>query len=107
MRSCVQIAKRSFLVAVTAGVNLHAMNDALKSISASTVTMRRFGPSGSWKKKNNVLEHTSAVITRRSNDVFFDSNGIFVIINAATSSGKYLSWKSESGVELPRLSLCR
>jgi hypothetical protein len=76
----VQIAKSSFLLAVVAGMNFQAMHDALKRISASTVTMRRFGPSGSWKKKNNALEHTNAVITRRSNDVFFDSKGILVII---------------------------
>ena len=29
MSSCVQIAKNSFLLAVVAGMNLHAMNDAL------------------------------------------------------------------------------
>ena len=86
MSSCVQIAKSSFLLAVVAGMNLHAMNDAPKRISASTVTMRRFGPSGSWKKKNNVLEHTSAVITSRSNDIFFDSNSIVVIIMPDTRS---------------------
>jgi hypothetical protein len=42
--------------------------------------MRRFGPSGSWKRKNNVLEHANAVSTRRSNEIFFDSNGILAII---------------------------
>src|SRR5262245_18609240 len=48
--------------------------------------MRRFGPSGSWKKKNNALEHTNAVTTRRSNDVRFDSNGILVIIEYFAAS---------------------
>jgi hypothetical protein len=47
-------------------------------MTASTVTTRRFGPSGSWKRKNNVLEHTSAVIPRSSNDVFFAVKGIVV-----------------------------
>lgn len=80
MSSCVQIAKNSFLLAVVAGMNLHAMNDAQYRISASTVTMRRFGPSGSLKKKNNALEHTSAVTTKRSSDARFDFNGILVSI---------------------------
>jgi hypothetical protein len=76
----VQNAKRSFLLAVVTGMNLHARNDAPKRISAKTVTMRRLGPSRSRKKKNNTLEHTNAVTTRRSKDVRFDSNGILFII---------------------------
>src|SRR5262245_47342096 len=78
MSICAQIAKSSFLIAVVVGMNLHTMKDTLYRISASTVTMRRFGPSGSWKRKNNVLEHTSAVIPRSSNDVFFAVKGIVV-----------------------------
>jgi len=42
--------------------------------------MRRFGPSGSWKKNNKVLEHRNAVITKRSEDFFVDANGIDLII---------------------------
>src|SRR5678816_1361303 len=42
--------------------------------------MRRFGPSGSLKKKNNALEHTSAVTTKRSSDVRFNFNGILFSI---------------------------
>ena len=44
--------------------------------------MRRFGPSGSRKKKkkNNALEHRNAVITRRNKDFFVDANGIVLII---------------------------
>ena len=79
MRSCAQIAKRIFLLAV-AGMNLQAMYDAPYRIRASTVTMRRFGPSGSCKKKNNVLEHRNAVITRRSKDFFVDANGMVLIM---------------------------
>lgn len=86
MRSCVQIATRSFLLVVIAGMNRHAMNDAPQRISASTVTMRRFGPSGSWNKKNNALEHASAVITKRSKDVRFDSNAILFIIEYFSES---------------------
>src|ERR1041385_4685560 len=47
-------------------------------MTASTVTTSRFGPSGSWKRKNNVLEHTSAVIPRSSNDLFFAVKGMVV-----------------------------
>jgi hypothetical protein len=32
------------------------------------------------KKKNNALEHTSAVTTKRSSDARFDFNGILVSI---------------------------
>jgi hypothetical protein len=50
--------------------------------------MRRFGPSKSWKKKNNVLEKMSAVNTSRSKDVFFDSNDTVVIIPQGLLFGK-------------------
>ena len=70
MRSCVQIAKNSFLIAVVAGMNRHAMNDATKSINARTVTMSRFGPSGSLKRKKSVLDQQNAVIPKTSNDPF-------------------------------------
>ena len=80
MSTCVQIAKSSFLLALVTGISFQAINDALQRIRASTVTMRRFGPSGSWKKKNKALEHTSAVTTKRSKDARFDSNGILFSI---------------------------
>jgi hypothetical protein len=61
MRTGVQIAKSSFLLAVVAGMNRHTRNDATKRITASTVTIRRFGPSESWKRKKSVLEQANAV----------------------------------------------
>jgi hypothetical protein len=42
--------------------------------------MRRFGPSGSWKKKKSVREQASAVIPRRSNDFFVDVNSIEAVL---------------------------
>jgi hypothetical protein len=42
--------------------------------------MRRFGPSGSWNKKNSVLEHANAVITRIARDAFFESMFMLYII---------------------------
>ena len=42
--------------------------------------MRRFGPSGSLNKKNNVLEHGNAVISRSSKDVFSESICILYIL---------------------------
>jgi hypothetical protein len=42
--------------------------------------MRRFGPWGSWKRKKSVLEEASAVIPRRSNDVFLAVNCIRTVL---------------------------
>jgi hypothetical protein len=38
--------------------------------AAIPVTTRRFGPSGSWKNANIILEHTTAVIARISKELF-------------------------------------
>ena len=71
MSICVQMHKSSFRIALVAGTNDHTMKEATWRSNASTVTTRRFGPSGSRKRKNNVLEQVSAVIPSSSNDVFF------------------------------------
>ena len=41
-------------------------------IPAATVTMRRFGPSGSLKKKNIAREKMRDVITKIISEVFLD-----------------------------------
>src|SRR3977135_3169703 len=38
--------------------------------AAIPVTTRRFGPSGSWKNANIILEHATAVIARISKELF-------------------------------------
>lgn len=49
-------------------------------IAAITATTKRFGPSGSSKKKNIALEHTIAVIPKITKVNFFDLKYILVII---------------------------
>ena len=76
---CMQSAERSLLSPVVKGMNDHTSNDEKYRITASPVTTSKFGPSGSLNRKNNVLEHMSAVIPSVSNDVFFDVKDIVVI----------------------------
>ena len=73
-----QIANRSLLRPVVEGMNDHTIKDGKYRITAIPVTTRRFGPSGSLKSKNNVLEHARDVIPRISNDAFFELKYIFV-----------------------------
>jgi hypothetical protein len=49
-------------------------------IVAIPMTTRRFGPSGSSKKKNIALERVTATIARRTRGIFFELRGIFIII---------------------------
>ena len=74
-----QSAERSLLSTVVKGMNDHTSNDEKYRITASPVTTSKFGPSGSLNRKNNVLEHMSAVIPSVSNDAFFDVKDIVVI----------------------------
>jgi len=48
----------------------------------------------SWNKKNNVLEHTNAVITRRSNDTFFDSSMLLIVKQFASAVAWSRRWES-------------
>lgn len=47
---------------------------------AKTVTIKRFGPSGSSIHKNIVREHTRDVIPKINSEIFFDLKYILVII---------------------------
>jgi hypothetical protein len=49
--------------------------------AANTVTIRRFGPSGSSKDTSIVLEHTMAVIAKISSEIFFDMKYIVVSLS--------------------------
>jgi hypothetical protein len=73
-----QIGNRSLLRPVVEGMNDHTIKDEKYRIAAIPVTTRRFGPSGSLKSKNNVLEHTRDVIARISKDDFFELKSIFI-----------------------------
>ncbi len=54
------------------GLNKYAVKDKEYIITAITVITRRFGPSGSLKKKNIVLDNTIAVMNKINNEIFFD-----------------------------------
>ncbi len=47
--------------------------------AAITITIRRFGPSGSSKDTNIVLEHAIAVIVKMSDEIFFDLKYITLV----------------------------
>jgi hypothetical protein len=75
-----QITNRSFLRPVAEELNKNTGKDKKYMIAAITVTTNKFGPSGSLKNKNIVLEHTMEVILRISKEVFFDLKYMFIII---------------------------
>lgn len=47
---------------------------------ATPETIKRLGPSGSFKKKNIALEQMSDVVSGNSNENFFKSSFIFISI---------------------------
>jgi hypothetical protein len=49
-------------------------------IAAITITISKFGPSGSLRSENNALEHAIAVRARITSEVFFEGKCISVII---------------------------
>lgn len=54
------------------GLNRCTANDKKYMIAAITVTTRRFGPSGSSKKKNIVLEQIIDVMNKIKSGILFD-----------------------------------
>ena len=70
-----KITNKSFLRPVRdkcEGLNEYIPKDKKYMIIANTVTIKRFGPSGSSKKKNIVLEHMIDVMPKIINEIFFD-----------------------------------
>ena len=55
-----------------ANKDVYAARDRRYTTAAATVTMSKFGPSGSLKKKNMTLENTRDVVPNIINEVFFD-----------------------------------
>jgi len=58
-------------------LNKYIVKDKKYTIAAPTITTKRFGPSGSSKDKNIVLEHTIDVMPKITNEIFFDLKYIF------------------------------
>ena len=74
------IADKSLFFPVKEGMSESANVERKYTIAAATVTMSKFGPSGSLKKKNIALEDTRAVMIKIIIEVFFDLKFIPVII---------------------------
>lgn len=56
------------------GLNAYTAKDKRYTIVAIPKTTKRFGPSGSSKKKSVVLEHAIAVMAKIKSIVLFDVN---------------------------------
>jgi hypothetical protein len=54
------------------GPNRYMAADKKYTASARPATIKRFGPSGSLKKKNNILEQITAVTANIISEIFFD-----------------------------------
>lgn len=62
-------------------LNKYTVKDKKYTTSAITVTISKFGPSGSLKNTNIILEQTIDVMAKISNEIFFDLKYIVVIIS--------------------------
>ena len=62
------------------GLNTYAAKDKKYTAIARAATIKRFGPSGSLKKKNSILEQMMAVAPNISNEIFFDWKYIIAIL---------------------------
>jgi len=62
------------------GLNIYAEKDKKNITSARPATIKRFGPSGSLKKKNRILEQMMAVAANIINEIFFDLKYRFAIL---------------------------
>ena len=64
------------------GLNTYAAKDKRYTTIAKAATIKRFGPSGSLKKKNSILEQMMAVTPSIINEIFFDLKCIIAILLA-------------------------
>jgi len=62
------------------GLYRYAARDKKYMIIAKAVTIKRFGPSGSLKKKNRILEQMMAVTPNSISELFFDLKFIVEIL---------------------------
>lgn len=75
------------------GLNLYTAQDKKNMNNAATVVTRRFGPSGSSKNTNIVLEDKIAVRPRISNEIFFDLKFISLIIPEIVGGGSGMKFE--------------
>jgi hypothetical protein len=62
------------------GLNIYAAEDNKYTASAKPATIKRFGPSGSLKTKNSILEQMMAVAANIINEIFFDLKYRFAML---------------------------
>jgi hypothetical protein len=62
------------------GLNIYAAEDKRNTASARPATTKRLGPSGSLKKKNNILEQMMAVTANIINEILFDLKYRFAML---------------------------
>ena len=72
------------------GLNTYAAKDKRYMAIAKAVTIKRFGPSGSLKKKNSILEQMMAVAPNMINEIFFDRKYIFAILLLVSDNAYFL-----------------
>ncbi|QEM04640.1 hypothetical protein DIU31_014370 [Mucilaginibacter rubeus] len=61
------------------GINIYTAQDNKNTASARPPTIKRFGPSGSLKKKNSNLEQMIAMTANIINETCFDLKYKFVV----------------------------
>ncbi len=77
-----QIATESLLTPfILKGLNIYTAKDKKYTASARPTTTKRFGPSGSLKKKNSILEQMMAVAANIITEIFFDLKYIFTVLS--------------------------
>jgi hypothetical protein len=72
MTSCMRIGSRSFFGPSCFFEEKYTTKDMAYMMPANTITMSRFGPSGSLNNENVILEQATAVMTKMSNEDFFE-----------------------------------
>lgn len=63
-------ANQNFLDSSAEVLRAYAAKDSTYTMTAATITTSKFGPSGSLKKKNSVLENTMAVMPNMNIECF-------------------------------------
>lgn len=62
------------------GLNIYAAEDKAYMANVKPATIKRFGPSGSLKKKNIILEQIMAVTANVIKEIFFDLKYRFAML---------------------------
>ena len=83
------------------GLKIYAAEDKKNTARAKPATIKRFGPSGSLKKKNNILEQMMAVAANIINEIFFDLKYRFAMLLAMYPNEHFHKYNNFTGDTLP------